>query len=384
VTRRKKRGHEPGPAGSDPPPDGPRKEAPGGGRTGEPEIATSGWVESGAKSLNKDFPDPHATNEPLLIALTAPASAEVAAHAKDSLDAEVCGVLVGHGCEDDAGPWVWVKAAIRGDSAREGGDHVTYTQETWRKIHEAKDRQYPDLAIVGWYHSHPGFGVEFSAMDMFIQENFFSGPAQIALVLDPLSGDEAVCVNTQHGIEHVPCFWVDGRRRTCRRPAKEPAAGEADAAGAADDVARRLRAVEERLQQVLQATDEDRSARHFWGMTIGMLVAVGLIAWIAMTIVKPLLTRETPPEDFIYSDVPVRIGEEDALVGVKIIKWKLPAKLHAAFLQALAEQVEAVARQRAEAEQAGPAEAAPEPGEKSAEKPAEKAPEKANAKEKKP
>ena len=36
------------------------------------------------------------------------------------------------------------------------------------------------LKIVGWYHTHPGFGVEFSEMDLFIQQNFFGGPAQIA------------------------------------------------------------------------------------------------------------------------------------------------------------------------------------------------------------
>ena len=110
--------------------------------------------------------------------MTGEASAEIVSHAKDSLDAEVCGVLVGRTCADDRGAWLWVKAAIRGDSARQGGAHVTYTQETWQKIHEAKDRQYADLAILGWYHSHPGFGVEFSAMDTFIQENFFAGPGR--------------------------------------------------------------------------------------------------------------------------------------------------------------------------------------------------------------
>ena len=62
-------------------------------------------------------------------------------------------------------------------------------------------------------------------MDMFIQKNFFSGPSQIALVLDPLSGDEAVCVNTPDGAASAAHFWVDGRRRTCRRPDKDlPAA----------------------------------------------------------------------------------------------------------------------------------------------------------------
>ncbi len=36
------------------------------------------------------------------------------------------------------------------------------------------EEKHSSLSIVGWYHSHPGFGVEFSDMDMFIQKNFFS------------------------------------------------------------------------------------------------------------------------------------------------------------------------------------------------------------------
>ncbi len=80
-------------------------------------------------------------------------------HAKESLEAEVCGVLVGELYQDQQGIWVSVEAAIRGASAKQGGAHVTYTQETWDKIYEVKDRDYPKLKILGWYHSHPGFGV---------------------------------------------------------------------------------------------------------------------------------------------------------------------------------------------------------------------------------
>ena len=53
-----------------------------------------------------------------------------------------------------------------------------------------KDSRYPDQRIVGWYHSHPGFGVFLSEHDLFIHRNFFSDPAQIAWVYDPHSDEE--------------------------------------------------------------------------------------------------------------------------------------------------------------------------------------------------
>lgn len=41
---------------------------------------------------------------------------------------------------------------------------------------------------MGWYHSHPGFGLFLSDYDAFIQQNFFGAPGQVALVVDPVEG----------------------------------------------------------------------------------------------------------------------------------------------------------------------------------------------------
>jgi proteasome lid subunit RPN8/RPN11 len=92
-----------------------------------------------------------------------------------------------------------VDACIAGINAAQGGAHVTFTQDTWEHIYKIKDRQFPDARIVGWYHSHPGFGVFLSEHDLFIQENFFSNPQQVAWVYDPHTDEEG-------------CFgWVSGK-----------------------------------------------------------------------------------------------------------------------------------------------------------------------------
>src|SRR6185436_11598002 len=137
---------------------------------------------------------------------------------KESLDKEICGVLVGDVCEDDEGSFVHIKAIIRGDSAQQGSTHVTYTQETWTASHKTMEERYRKLQIVGWYHSHPGYGVQFSEMDRFIQKNFFSGPTQLGLVIDPLGGDVSICVNTDAGLENIGQFWVDGREQRFQLP----------------------------------------------------------------------------------------------------------------------------------------------------------------------
>ena len=56
------------------------------------------------------------------------------------------------------------------------------------------DKDHPDARIVGWYHTHPGFGIFLSGMDLFIQDNFFNLPWQVAFVYDPTSEEEGLFV----------------------------------------------------------------------------------------------------------------------------------------------------------------------------------------------
>jgi proteasome lid subunit RPN8/RPN11 len=107
-------------------------------------------------------------------------------HARSSPHAEICGALIGR--QSDAG--TYVNGAVPGEGAAQGGAHVTFTQEAWVRIHEEKDRQFSGQTIVGWYHSHPGFGVFLSDHDLFIHKNFFSEPGSLAWVYDPHSDEE--------------------------------------------------------------------------------------------------------------------------------------------------------------------------------------------------
>jgi hypothetical protein len=46
--------------------------------------------------------------------------------------------------------------------------------------------------MVGWYHTHPDWGVFLSGLDMFICDNFFNKPLDVAYVIDPCRGDRGM------------------------------------------------------------------------------------------------------------------------------------------------------------------------------------------------
>lgn len=63
---------------------------------------------------------------------------------------------------------------------------LTFTHETWDYIHSEHENKFSDKKIVGWQHTHPNYGIFLSNYDMFIQENFFNLPFQVAYVIDPI------------------------------------------------------------------------------------------------------------------------------------------------------------------------------------------------------
>lgn len=278
------------------------------------QVRTGGWSPDTGKVHARAFPGPASADEALRIHFTRSAYAAIIAHAKESLSAEICGVMVGDLCEDERGLFVDVKDAIRGATNKSGGTHVTYTQETWDEIYKVKERDFPKLRIVGWYHSHPGFGVEFSDMDMFIQQNFFAGVGQFALVVDPLGGEEAICANVGGEVVSLKRFWVDGRER--RLSGKAAAEGQAPAAVDTAEIAK----LEQRISQLMLSTEQQQVGNARLVTFLGMLVAAVFIVWIGMNIYNTLFDRQLPPKQ-IGTVGPILIPDADGgtlgFVGVK-------------------------------------------------------------------
>ncbi|MCE9553842.1 MAG: hypothetical protein K8T91_10780 [Planctomycetes bacterium] len=134
--------------------------------------------------------------------------AAVYKHGSSRLDVEVCGVLVGNVYRDSQGPFVYIESAIRGVHAGSQMAQVTFTADTWAHIHATMDRQYPASRIMGWYHTHPGFGIFLSPMDVFIQENFFGAQEQLAFVYDPL-GNESGLFAWQRGKPAIREYLIE-------------------------------------------------------------------------------------------------------------------------------------------------------------------------------
>jgi len=125
-------------------------------------------------------------------------------HAVSDASVELGGVLLGGQYIDDEGqPFVVIHDSLRARHYESTKGSFTFTHDTWEDITRRRDSFPDDLEMVGCYHTHPGWGVFLSGMDMFICDHFFNRPLDVALVIDPVQQDRGVFQWTKDADDRV-------------------------------------------------------------------------------------------------------------------------------------------------------------------------------------
>ena len=131
---------------------------------------------------------------------------------------EVGGILVGDVHKDKNGPFIKVDHVIEALHAEEKGTELTITHETWNHIHEQMDKTHSGKRILGWYHTHPNFGIFLSEQDQFIQQSFFNLAFQVALVYDPVRKVHGVFSWRDSKPWRVRQYWIGNHQHTWDEP----------------------------------------------------------------------------------------------------------------------------------------------------------------------
>lgn len=130
-------------------------------------------------------------------------------HGEASSDKEIVGILVGnvYFCPRAEKIYTLVEAAIPAKLAVGTRTQVVFEHEAWAPVLEQKQKHFPERRIVGWYHTHPGFGVFFSSDDDFWHRLAFPNFWQVALVYDPLVRQAAFFGWNSDRIEPICGFY---------------------------------------------------------------------------------------------------------------------------------------------------------------------------------
>ena len=135
-------------------------------------------------------------------------------HALRDTKVELGGILLGRECLDErtGRPFVRITQALEAKHYENTQASFTYTHDAWEEITRERDRLHPDLDIVGWYHTHPDFGVFLSGHDQFLHRHFFGQPLQVAYVIDPIRQERGFFRLRDEAFEELGGFQMTSDR----------------------------------------------------------------------------------------------------------------------------------------------------------------------------
>ncbi|MGI6248768.1 MAG: LysM peptidoglycan-binding domain-containing protein [Acutalibacteraceae bacterium] len=121
---------------------------------------------------------------------------------------ETGSIMLGNYCEELGKTHIIISDYIEAKYTDASASTLTFTHETWDYVHKMHEENHPDKRIVGWQHTHPNYGIFLSNYDLFIQENFFNLPFQVAYVIDPIQKLRGFFQWKNGKIVKLKCYYI--------------------------------------------------------------------------------------------------------------------------------------------------------------------------------
>jgi hypothetical protein len=97
---------------------------------------------------------------------------------------------------------------------------------------------------------------------------------------------------------------------------------------------KRLEALETRMGQLIQASDDMRASFYRIMLSIAMVVGFMVVLWIGWSIVSSWWYRNEPPVGVGTLEVPLQVNDKVVYLMVDVKGWKLPPGLQDDWFQA--------------------------------------------------
>ena len=233
---------------------------------------------------------------------------------------ELAALLVGQLGENAEGDFVLVEDAIEVPISE---DQVSrFNTRSWQQARRVARTKHQDKIIVGWYHTHPGTGLELSSEEREVHSSFFPESWQIMYLVDPVSRDRNFFRTVEGRLCPVKGFRVYGREgpQTSSERAAAPAAS-------GPQEAMKERYLERSVEKIL------RMLRRPAVRPIDLLLLLLLVANLVQPWLKPAPVAKIDPS--------LLRGDQQKMIGqLKNLTSKVESlEKHLAAMQVIDEQL---------------------------------------------
>lgn len=121
---------------------------------------------------------------------------------------EVGGLLLGQAWRDATGSVIVIEAALPAPQAAQGPGGFHLSQEDWDAFYREWRRQDPPRLVVGWFHTHPGYGARPSGRDRALAQRYFPEWWQLTYIVDPINWRQGMFCWRDGTLAPLAGFWV--------------------------------------------------------------------------------------------------------------------------------------------------------------------------------
>ena len=86
--------------------------------------------------------------------------------------------------------YLFVKGAVMAEDMEAALDHIDFSGEVWKKIHEEQKKYFEDQEIVGWFFSQPQLSMEISEVLAKVHLKHFGGE-KVLMLMEPQEREDA-------------------------------------------------------------------------------------------------------------------------------------------------------------------------------------------------
>lgn len=99
-------------------------------------------------------------------------------------------VLLGDTNWSEGTTYLFIRGALMVENMEAAADHIDFTDEVWRTIHEETDKYFPEQEIVGWFFSQPQLPIEVTELIGRVHLKHFGGE-KVLMLMEPVEREDA-------------------------------------------------------------------------------------------------------------------------------------------------------------------------------------------------
>lgn len=133
---------------------------------------------------------------------------------------EQAGLLVGQVHQQgEQGGFLVVEDAIESPLTDERAGR--FSADSWQQAHRLARTRHPGKTVLGWFHTHPGTGLDLSSEEVGVHQRFFTEPWQVVYVVDPVQRERNFHVKQRGVVCAADGFRIFGKQMPAAGPLGE-------------------------------------------------------------------------------------------------------------------------------------------------------------------